>query len=205
MPGQTLARFRRGAYPVEATRARRAVLRTGSFVAAGLAVAACSSGAAGGSTTTTETPATQLFNSGLSAEQQARYQQGANDFEAVLQLQPRSYLAAYDLGVADAALNRTSAAAAAYRRSLSVNPKFRSALYNLALLYSSGEPAKAVPLFAKLETIDPRDPNVEFNFGLVLEHVGRVKAGESQLTAALKAEPSLKHQIPKGTTLPKGT
>ncbi len=202
MPGRTSARVR-GAFFV-VTSKRRSVLRVAALLATGLVLAGCSNSASTAVTTTTESAATLLFTSGLAAVQQARYQQAITDFGAVLQLQPRSYVAAYDLGVADTGLKRTFAAEAAYRRALSVAPTYRSALYNLALLYSTTDPDEAINLFAKLETIHPGDPNVEFNYGLVLEHVGQVKAGEAQLTAALKADPSLRQDLPKGTILPKG-
>jgi tetratricopeptide (TPR) repeat protein len=174
------------------------------LVATGLALAACSTGtAAGGSTL--EKPVTQLFDAGLSAISQARYPQAIADFGAVLQLQPRNYFAAYDLGVASTDSGKTAAAVSAYRRSLSIKPTFRSAMYNLALLYENPAPAKAILLFREIEQIDPKDPNVEFNFGLTLEHAGEISAGETQLAAALKAEPSLRKLLPKGTKLPQGT
>lgn len=201
MPGRTLARVR-GVFAAEGPR-RLPVLRAALVLTTGLALAACSNSSSA-TTTTTDSPATVLFNAGLTAEQHGGYRQATNDFGGVLQLQPRSYLADYDLGVADAALKRTSAAKAAYGRAIAIAPSFRSALYNLALLDSTADPDQAVPLFIKLETIDPGDPNVEYNYGLLLERTGRVKAGEAQLGAAIKAEPSLRTDLPKGTILPPG-
>lgn len=174
------------------------------LVASGLAFAACGSGTPAGGTTL-EAPVTQLFNAGLSAINQGRYPQAIADFGAVLQLQPRNYFAAYDLGVASADHGKAAAAISAYRRSLSIKPTFRSAMYNLALLYENAAPGKAISLFRALEKIDPKDPNVEFNFGLTLEHAGEISAGETQLAAALKAEPSLRKLLPKGTKLAQGT
>ncbi len=204
MAGRTLARVR-DAFPAFVTSPFRTLLPAGVCLAAGLSLAACGNGSASATSTTVQAPAALLFNAGLSAEEQSGYQQAVTDFTAVLQLQPHSYLAAYDLGVAEYGLKRIPAATTAYRKALSINPNFRSALFNLALLYTSAAPAKATLLFEKLETMDPGDPNVEFNFGLLLEHVGRVKAGETQLAEALKTEPSLKQRLPKGTTLPPGT
>ena len=112
------------------------MLRAALVLTTGLALAACSNSSSA-TTTTTDSPATVLFNAGLTAEQHGGYRQATNDFGGVLQLQPRSYLADYDLGVADAALKRTSAAKAAYGRAIAIAPSFRSALYNLALLDSS--------------------------------------------------------------------
>jgi tetratricopeptide (TPR) repeat protein len=183
---------------------KRIALGTAALIASGLVVAACSSSASGTSSSSLETPAALLFNAGVTAEDQARYPQSINDLEAVLQLQPNNYLAAYDLGVADGGFGKTVAAATAYRRAISIRPSYRPALFNLALLYSNIEPAKALSVFRRLEAIDPGDPNVEFNFGLLLEHSGQVKAGETQLTTALKAEPLLKRSLPKGTILPPG-
>ena len=173
----------------------------------GVVAAGCGSGNPGTSTTTTvkATPAVQLFNAGLTAETEHNYAQAVSDFTAAIALDPTDAYADYDLGIAQTNLGHTSAAAAAYRKAITINPKFSAAMFNLADLLTPTAPATAISLFKKLERIDPKDSNVEFNLGLLLEAQGQVAAGEAQLKAALTANPALKSRLPKGTQLSPGT
>ena len=173
----------------------------------GLVAAACGSDSAGSSTSTTvkATPAVQLFNAGLTAQTENNPAQAVSDFTASLALDSSSVYAEYDLGIAQTSLGHTSAAVAAYRKAIALGPTFKPAFFNLADLLTPSEPATAIKLFKQLEKIDPKDANVEFNLGLLLEVHGQLAAGEAQLKAALIANPVLKSRVPKGTQLARGT
>jgi Flp pilus assembly protein TadD len=146
-----------------------------------------------------------LFNAGLTTQTEHNYAQAVSDFTASLVLDPTNVYAEYDLGIAQTSLGNTAAAAAGYRKAIALQPTFKAALFNLADLLTPTEPATAINLFKRLEKIDPKDANVEFNLGLLLESQGQVAVGEAQLKAALIANPALKSRVPKGTQLSPGT
>lgn len=174
----------------------------------GLALAACGSSSAGTPTTTTSaksSPAVQLFNAGLTAQDEHNYAQAVSHFTASLALNASNVYAAYDLGVAQASLGHNAPAEAAYRKALAIESTFKPALFNLADLLTPTVPVTAISLFKQLEKIDPKDPSVEFNLGLLLEAHGQVASGEVQLKAALISDPSLKSRIPAGIKLAPGT
>ena len=173
----------------------------------GLVAAGCGSGSAGSSTSTTvkATPAVQLFNAGLTAQTENNPAQAVSDFTASLALDPSSVYAEYDLGIAQTSVGHTSAAVSAYRKAIALGSTFKPAYFNLADLLTSSEPATAIKLFKQLEKIDPKDANIEFNLGLLLESQGQVAAGEAQLKAALITNPALKSRVPKETQLAPGT
>jgi len=185
-------------------------------VAAGVAGIALVASACGSSGTPAASPTTstsasnataveaKLISGGLTALKEGNTTAAQSDFAAAFTIVPTSYIAAFDLGVADADLGKTAAAKAAYEKSLAIDPTYRSALFNLGVLLTPTDPSEAIATYERLEKSDPNDPDVEFNLGLLLEDHGQRPAGEVQLGDALKIQPSLKTRIPKGITVPPG-
>jgi Tfp pilus assembly protein PilF len=168
-------------------------------LAMSLALASCSSSPA------VLTP-TQSLNAGLVAFSQASYSQARADYEAVLHKDPSNKyglnkIAWYDLGVLDQKIGRAAAARSEYRQALVLDPRYTSALYNLAILQTPKDPSNAISLYEQALATSPKDPNVQWNLGLLLYNRGHLAKGRALLKSALKISPSLTRKLPKDVTL----
>jgi tetratricopeptide (TPR) repeat protein len=149
---------------------------------------------------------TQSLNAGLVAFSQANYSQARADYEAVLQKDPSNKyglnkIAWYDLGVLDQRLGRAAAASSEYKQALVLDPKYTSALYNLAILETLSDPSHAISLYEQALATSPKDPNIQWNLGLLLYNRGHLARGRALLKSALKISPSLRSKLPKHVKL----
>lgn len=181
-----------------------------AIVGVGLACAACGGGgSASGKSSTSTTTATSatvlhLFDVGLAdSSNTAKAQTALRDFNAILAISSNKnddLLAEYDIGVVQQRLGKTSAAFSAYKDALAINPDYRSALYNVAVLETTPSPTTAAAYYKRLLKVDPHDANVDFNYGLLLDSMGQKTAGNAEIQAALKIDPSLASRLPSTTT-----
>lgn len=181
--------------------------RRGAFVlgpalgALACVVAACTSGGGSSSTNTTASPANALIVQGLSAQQHGQTKQAVQDFTAALAKDPNNVTAHYDLGVIyQQYQNNARQAAAEYNKAISVSSNYKPALYNLALLETKSDPHGAVTLYNKLLVLNPKDPNVLFNLGLLLISLNDPVEGHADLKQAIALNPSLAGRVPAGVT-----
>jgi tetratricopeptide (TPR) repeat protein len=145
--------------------------------------------------------ASSLLNQGLTAENSGQLQQAVNDFTAADKANPVSPIGYYDLGVIyQEHLNNPTKAAENYNKALLANPKYKPALYNLAILNTKSNPQQAINLYNQLLAINPKDPTVNFNLGLLLDAQGQTSQGTADLNKALIYNPSLRNRIPAGIT-----
>ena len=107
-----------------------------------------------------------------------------------------SQIAYYDIGVILQARGDLPAAASAYQRALLINPRYKAALFNLAILTGSKNPARAVAMYEQLNGFDPHDPNVLLNLGLLLRRLGQSGAARPYLAEAIRIDPSYASRVP---------
>jgi tetratricopeptide (TPR) repeat protein len=166
-------------------------------VAAGAVVLiGCSSAASGPKS------ADKLVNDGLRAQQVGNLGIAIQDYEAAIKANPQEVVAYYDLGVIYQNRGDTTDAASAYQKALLINPRYKSALFNLAILDTATSPSTAVSLYQQLNSFDPKDPNVLLNLGLLLRQLGQKSAAAADLAQAVKLKPSFASQIPPASSSP---
>jgi Flp pilus assembly protein TadD len=171
-----------------------------ALAAVAVIAVACNSGSGSDSSS-----ASGLISQGLSAESSGQTQQAVKDFQAAVAKNPTDAIAYYDLGVIyQQNLNESTQAAAEYNKAILANPKYKPALFNLAIINTQSDPQTAVSLYNKLLTINPKDPNVLFNLGLLLisqnSSATTLLQGHEYLKQAITIDPSLASRVPKGIT-----
>lgn len=125
-----------------------------------------------------------------------------SDFRAAVGIDPADNDAVFDVGVVDQRLGKTAAATSAYHRALHLDPRFVSALYNLAVLEAPRSPSKAIDLYRSILKIQSSAPDTDFNLGILLIKTGQPAQGERSLRLAIATDPSLAAQVPAGITVP---
>jgi Tfp pilus assembly protein PilF len=118
------------------------------------------------------------------------------DFLAVVRTDRSNYIAWYDLGVIATENGQATQAANDYLSSLSGNPKYVPALYNLAILETAKQPQTAAELYQKVINIQQNDADAHLNYGFLLEALGQRLAGQLQIAAAVQLDPSLNPRVP---------
>jgi Tfp pilus assembly protein PilF len=168
-----------------------------ALLALSLLTTACS----GGSTPTSSSPGNAFITDGLNAEAAGQVQQAIKDFNSAVSANPASPVGYYDLGVVyQQRLNDETKAADEYNKSVLADPNYKPALYNLAILNTQSNPQQAIALYNQLLKINPNDPNVNFNLGLLLIAQGQAAQGHADLTKAIFLNPALKSRVPSGIT-----
>lgn len=175
------------------TVAGRIVAGTACCLIGGMLLAAC-----GGASLTALQRANRDLNSGLAAQHRNDLATATIDYQKVLALYPHDLYALYDLGTVEQTLGQNGAAAVDYRDVIARLPYFGEgdAMYNLAIIYSTGDKTQAAALFAQLVNKYPRSAASHFRFGELLLKMGKAKLGDQQINEAIKLDPSLKAEAP---------
>lgn len=161
--------------------------------------AACGGGS--GNSDATSNSAKTLITQGLRAQSSGNMQQAIRDFAAAASKEPTSPLPYYNIGVIyQEYLKKPSEAATYYEKALHADAKYKSALFNLAVLNTSTNPQTAINFYNRLLAINPNDPNVLFNLGLLLIGGGHTTQGEADVQKAVALNPALRKRVPAGVT-----
>jgi|GEM_PF-1332232 tetratricopeptide (TPR) repeat protein len=131
---------------------------------------------------------TELFAGGLKALDDGQPSEALADFKGVLYIDPNNAFdvteANYDIGVVYADEANDAEADQYFENALSVTPTYQPALIDLALLETKSDPAKALPLYKRLEVIDPNDPTVDSDYGHALIATGQTALGNEEIAIA---------------------
>jgi tetratricopeptide (TPR) repeat protein len=161
-----------------------------------LAVAAC-----GGGSPAPSSQATTLISQGLTAESQGQIGPAINDFNAAAAKNPTNAIPYYDLGVAyQLRLNEPAKAVTEYNKAILADSTYKPALYNLAILETKGDPQDAINLYGQLLKLNPNDPTVNFNLGLLLLSQNLTTQGHADIQKAIFLKPALKSRLPAGVS-----
>jgi tetratricopeptide (TPR) repeat protein len=172
-------------------------------VALALAVSGCGSSskkAATGTTTTTLSATDKLLQDGLAAQGAGKLDDARALYLKVIAADPANKIAFYDLGVIYQQLNSTAEARDAYGKALAIDAKYQPALFNLAVLETPGDKAKAAALYQQILDINPNDANVHLNLGLLLRDMGRQADSDTHLKRAVELDPTLASRAQPATT-----
>lgn len=140
-----------------------------------------------------------LLQQGLDAQAAGRLDQARRLYLEVLAKDPANTVAHYDLGVIHQQEGAAKEAENDYEQALATDAGFRPALFNLAVLVTPTDPARAIALYRRLLAIEPNDANVLLNLGLLLVQAGRADEGRADLAAAVRINPSLASRVPAGS------
>ncbi len=158
-------------------------------------------GAACGNSSSPTSDSNSLIVKGLAAEKHGQAQEALSDFKKAASENPASAVPYYDLGVVyQQSLNDPQQAANEYNKAILINPRFKPALFNLAILDTSSNPPEAMYLYSELLKLNPNDANVLFNLGLLQLTQNESLQGHANLTKAIALDHSLAARVPKGIT-----
>lgn len=165
-------------------------------MAVAIAVTGCTSGKHTSSPSASASQIAKLLQDGVVAQNNGQLNVALSKYQQVVQIDPTNKIAHYDLGVVYQTLKQDDQAAAEYGRAIALDPKYTSALFNYAVLESNRNRTHAIDLYRELLAINPKDANVHFNLGLVLQANGQKAEGASELDTAFKLNPELRKRLP---------
>jgi tetratricopeptide (TPR) repeat protein len=136
-----------------------------------------------------------LIQAGVKAAKAGNGAAAISDYQAASTANPLSAIAYYDLGVAYGESANVDQARASFQKALLIEPDYKSAIYDLAVLDTPMEPTTAVALYQQLITLDADSPNALFNLGLMLEHSGQTVEGSADVSKAVALDPTLRTRL----------
>jgi tetratricopeptide (TPR) repeat protein len=147
------------------------------------------------------TSAPNLVEQGIGATSDGHFAQAVARYESALAKNPLDVDAPYDLGVLyQQSLHNPGLAAMYYADALRLDPTYKPAMFNLAIVDSSRDPQEAIALYHQLLAVNPNDANAAFNLGLLLIAHNQSVEGHADLKKALLLNPALTSRLPKGVT-----
>jgi Tfp pilus assembly protein PilF len=174
----------------------RRMALAGVALAVGMTVCSCA-GASAPAQSSTAHRFDALLGSGRLLLQQGNTNGARQLFEQAVEMEPRSAIARYDLGVLFAQEGRNSQALTEYRLALARDPHYVPALYNEATIVSPKTPFKAMALYRKVIRLQPDSATALLNLGLLEVAAPHEEIlGIVDLRHALKLEPALASSIP---------
>jgi tetratricopeptide (TPR) repeat protein len=111
-------------------------------------------------------------------------------FEAVSQLNPKSAVARYNLGVALKDAGRSAEAAQRYREALAIDPTYAAAHSALgSTLLTAGDTGKAIEQLQWALRLNPNDPETHLTLARSLVTTGKIQEGISHYQDGLRNRP----------------
>lgn len=188
------AEGREQAKPGGRSRCWRVLIIAPILLLSGLFAAGC------GSSPSPSSEAESLVARGLQAESAGHFQAASNDFGSAAVKDNADAMPDYQLGLLYQRLHEPEQAATAYKQALSIAPKFRNAMFNLAVVDTPTQPQAALNLYNELHLQRPKDARVDFNLGLLLIAQLQPTPGHQFLKKAIALDPTLAKQLPAGIT-----
>lgn len=135
---------------------------------------------------------------GVALEAAGKHEEAATQFRHVLRIRPGDMSARYNLAGTLAVQGQWDEAAANYREVLAATPTDRGARERLIELLresgdraaSEGRVAAATQSYREAAILDPENPDLHNNFGILLARAGDIAGAIAQFEAALKINPS---------------
>jgi tetratricopeptide (TPR) repeat protein len=132
-----------------------------------------------------------LYSHGALKAKKSDFSGAADDFTAVLALDPQNAPASLGLGMAYVGLGNSSRAIAAFNRVLEIDSRSALAYYNLGLIYAaSGDTAEALSYFNSAIDIDPNLLPAYIGRGGVYAAKGEFEPAIADYSRALTLDPS---------------
>ncbi len=135
---------------------------------------------------------------GVALESDGKFDEAIEQFRHALRVGPEDSRARYNLANTFAAQGRLEDAAAGFRELLAAHPEDDAAHQHLVQILmelgdsaaSSGRTPQAIERYHELVALEPGNPDLRNNFGILLARSGDMPSALAQFEAALKADPS---------------
>lgn len=116
----------------------------------------------------------------------------ASLYREVIDEDPKSPVAFFNLGVIEHTEGRTKEAAADYTEVLSLDPRYMPALFNLAILRAEeGDTTSAISLYRRVIAVNPDQASALLNLGILLLQDGQEAEASELINRAIVLNPSL--------------
>jgi Flp pilus assembly protein TadD len=126
----------------------------------------------------------------LSFLQTAHWKNSFTLFTHTLETNPRSVIAAYNLGLAHSREDSTPEAIAFYQKAITINPQFQPAYNNLGyVLIHDDQAANAIEPLKIAVSLNPNDPDAHSNLGVALDHLEKYQEAILHHGKALRLSP----------------
>jgi Flp pilus assembly protein TadD len=176
-----------------ATRAR--LVLAPALLAGALLAAAC------GNTPSASSQAGSLVSKGLAAAASGNTHQAISDFRSAAAKDRGNAVPYYQLGVLyQKTLHDPTQAATAYKKALTIQPKDRDALFNLAEVDTATDPQASENLYNEILLLHPKDATTLLNLGVLLIVENQPIPGHAALKRAIALDPALAHDLPPHIT-----
>jgi tetratricopeptide (TPR) repeat protein len=159
-----------------------------------IAISACGTA----NSTSDAQQAADALNAGLRAQAAGKTSEAINDYNTVLQHDPKNKYAFYNLGLIDQQAGRADSAQTYYRKALTIDPEFAPALFNLAILRTVPSPNEAADLYRHVLSIQPNNADAHLNLGFVLRTLGRNDESAAEFAKAVALNPASASRLPPG-------
>jgi tetratricopeptide (TPR) repeat protein len=140
--------------------------------------------------------ATSLVTQGLRAQLSGNVSTAESAYQQAITLDRNNTVAHYDLGTVYDKQGKTMQAIAEYRATLTIDPNFTDALFNLAVDTAGSDPAGAAQLYLKVLSLQPSFAAAWLNVGFILQSEGKTGAATADWAKAAALDPSLAVRIP---------
>ena len=115
----------------------------------------------------------------------------------MLAIVPRDVFALYNLGLVDQSVGDTAGAAYYYNQAIADDPTYTPALYNLAITLESSDQGKALDLYQKIVSINPKASTAYLRMAFVYAEQGDVQQATAARAKAIAIDPGLaKYPLP---------
>lgn len=141
--------------------------------------------------------ANTLLQAGILQQNNHDFAGADRAYRRVLELDPQSKFAWYNLGVMAHESGRAADARADYDKALKIDPMFPSALFNEALLLESSDPDRAAELLKRVIAGHPKDATAHLHLGRIWAQKNRDDKAADEFRRAVAADPSLRSQVPE--------
>ena len=168
---------------------RGRVVASATALALVLGLGACGGG--GGGEKLTGAKLTAAINTGLQQISQGDLDGAKETFEKVVDSDGSNKFGHYNLGYIAQTQNDNGEAEKQYREAIKSDPKFTSALYNLAIIVTPNDAEEAISLYRQAIKSNKRDANSHYNLGLLLRQQGKTAEGNQQIRTAVQLKPDL--------------
>lgn len=149
---------------------------------------------------TTTSDSTATLEAALKAHQQGKLDEAIDLYKQVIDEDPQSKFAWYNLGLIHQTRGVANLAETEYRRALVIDPNFVPALFNLAIVRTGrGDLAEAIGLYRQVIELQPDYAAAHLNLGFALVQAGDEKEGQAELDKAVQLDPTLASRLPDGS------
>lgn len=141
-----------------------------------------------------------IIAQGMEAEQKGDLDAAFGSYLTVAYRDPGNKFAHFNMGHLYQERNMVAQAEREYGIAMSIDPTFVNPLYNLAVMNTATDPARAIALYQRVLDLSPDSPAAKFNLGVLMVRSGDPD-GQRLIRDVIAADPAYAPSIPADITL----